>query len=135
MQSTITADSLMAAVAQIEQGAYDIVSGTWALSVQEQMRGDARWTDRNGPSVTGLNARQSLKVQCELLPGDQIHIVGSTDRASPREWHGAPAIVGAFLELGTRFMDKYDVIWPTLMARAPELTSLIGDALAPDFSG
>jgi hypothetical protein len=132
MAIDFTPERFWEAIAQMERGAA-LTATEWGRDVEQQMRADARWTDRNGPSVTGLNARQSLKVEVEYLGGDQVYVVAKSDRESPRQWRGAPAPVGAFLELGTRFMDKYDVVWPTLTARAPDLKQRLESMLLPDF--
>jgi hypothetical protein len=125
-------EEIFRAIEQIERGAAATAT-EWARDVEQQMRGAARWTDRNGPSITGKNARQSLQAGVEYLPGDQVHAVAMSDRESPHAWRGGPAPVGAFLEEGTRFMDKFDVIWPTLTARAPELKDRLAAMLRVDL--
>lgn len=95
---------------------------TWSEDIQARMRSDAPWNDRNGPSLTGLNARQSLVTEVGIQETGDIQIVARTDRMTPRAWgsfEGAP--VGVFLELGTRNMSRRDIIWPTLENQAPAL--------------
>lgn len=128
----ISAAELMAAVEQWER-AIAVETTEWAKSVQERMRADARWTDRNGPSVTGLNARQSLQTEVEYTPGVEVWAVAMSDRESPRQWNGGPAPVGAFLEKGTKWMGPYDVIYPTLTAAVPDLQDRVRRVLAPDM--
>ncbi|HZC05484.1 MAG TPA: hypothetical protein VE338_07565 [Ktedonobacterales bacterium] len=99
------------------------VAQAWGKDAQERMRAQAPWTDRNGPSRTGLNARQSLKAQTAIAPNGDVLVVLSSDRQTLTPWRswssGAP--VGAFLELSTRFMAARPILWPTAKAMAPDL--------------
>lgn len=103
----------------------------WGKQAQEQMRVTARWTDRNGPSLTGYNARQSLKAQTAIAPNGDVLVILSSDRQSRTPWRawqsGAP--VGAFLELGTRFMANRAVIWPVAKAMSTPLMRRLKEAL------
>ena len=111
-----------AAVAQIRQRVAHIADG-WGKQAQARMRAQAPWTDRNGPSRTGLNARQSLKAQTAIAKNGDVLVVLSSDRQTLTPWrqwsNGAP--VGAFLELSTRYMAARPIIWPTAKAMAPDL--------------
>lgn len=118
------------AITLIEGMCFEIAEG-WATDVQAQMRSAAPWTDRNGPSLTGLNARQSLKAEAgrDEASGD-IVIVASTDRMTLRPWREFPgAPVGLFLERGTRFMAPRPVIQLTVEQMAPILMSRLATAL------
>lgn len=110
-----------AAMAQI-RARVATVADTWAKQAQARMRAQAPWTDRNGPSRTGLNARQSLKAQTAIAKNGDVLVVLSSDRQTLTPWRtwasGAP--VGAFLELSTRYMAARPIIWPTTKAMAPD---------------
>ena len=99
---------------------------TWGRAVQARMRTTADWQDRNGPSMTGYNARESLQVEVGLHENGDIQIVARSDRQTLtpwRGWQGAP--VAAFLELGTRYMHRHPVIYTTVHAMAPTLRSML----------
>lgn len=107
-------------------------SKTWAADVRSAMQSGAPWNDRNGPSMTGMNARQSLDAEAGIMANGDIQIVARTDRMTLKPWGSWPgAPVGVFLELGTRFMIRRAIIWPTLTAQAPALR----DHLQSIFSG
>jgi len=99
------------------------IADAWGKQAQARMQAQAPWHDRNGPSRTGLNARQSLKAQTVIARNGDVLVVLSSDRQSLTPWrswsNGAP--VGAFLELSTRFMAARPIIWPTAKAMAPDL--------------
>ncbi len=117
------------AVRQIRAVVFD-VAAEWAVAVQGRMRSNASWVDRNGPSMTGKNARQSLEAEAgRALNGDVI-VVARADRQTLRPWSSWPgAPVSVFLELGTRFMARRDVIRPTVHEMAPTLGMLLQMAL------
>lgn len=105
----------------------------WTDDVQRELRSAAPWSDRNGPSETGKNARDSLEAEVAVLPSGDLTIIARSTRARPEAWKDyAHAPVGAFLELGTRYMAKREVIWPTVQAMAPDLQSRLEEALAGD---
>lgn len=115
-------ENLDAAVRRLKEGV--LLTGIeFAVFLQAELRADAPWQDRNGPSMTGKNARESLEAEAGLMDGGEIvQIVARSDRQTLtpwKEWAGAP--VGAFLELGTRYMRKREVIKPTVQRTAPEL--------------
>jgi hypothetical protein len=98
-------------------------ANAWGKQAQARMRAQAPWQDRNGPSRTGLNARQSLKAQTAIAKNGDVLVILSSDRQTLTSWRtwasGAP--VGAFLELSTRYMAARPIIWPTAKAMAPDL--------------
>lgn len=108
-------------------------SADWSGYVQDEMRSGARWTDRGGQdSVTGKSARESLEAEAGLSDdGTEIIIVGRSTRESTHQWRGGPhAPVGAFLELGTRFMhERYAIIQPTLEQNTARLQQMLTNAL------
>ncbi len=111
------------------------VSSQWATEVKSSMQSGAPWTDRNGPSMTGLNARQSLDAEAGTMDNGDIQIVARTDRMTLKPWGSWPgAPVGVFLELGTRYMARRAIIWPTLQQQAPQLQSQLQSLLAGDIS-
>jgi hypothetical protein len=119
--------AMEAAINQIIAGAGE-VAHMWAPNVQDRMRSEARWHDQGGKdSATGLTARESLDAQVDATP-DEIRIVARSTRETRK---GAP--VGAFLELGTRFMGRYDVIWPVLTTSTEELKSQLEAMLHADL--
>lgn len=95
------------------------------------MRAQASWQDRNGPSRTGLNARESLHAETAITDNGDVLVILSSDRQTLTPWRswrdGAPA--GAFLELSTRYMQSRPVIWPTARAMAPGLVQAVKDEL------
>lgn len=111
-----------AAVAEIRTRVATIAHA-WGDAAQARMRAQAPWTDRNGPSLTGYNARQSLRAETAIAENGDVLVILSSDRQSLRPWsawqRGAP--VGAFLELGTRYMANRAVIMPVARAMAPQL--------------
>jgi hypothetical protein len=125
MDMPYTPEALIAAVALIRKTCLQ-ESVSWARDVQSAMRSGAPWTDRNGPSMTGLNARQSLEAEAGTVDNGDIMIVARSTRQTLkpwRGWDGAP--VGAFLELSTRFMSQRPIIKVTVERMAPQLiTSL-----------
>lgn len=127
---TYSPERLYAAVETLRGRVRTVQSG-WGRDAQARMRQEASWTDRNGPSRTGLNARESLQAETiEDDSGDIVTVLYS-DRQSLRGWRswtdGAP--VGAFLELGTRGrngrggMRARPVIMPVARSMAPQLLS------------
>ena len=122
MATTYDPANVDAAVAQIRARVAQIAD-TWGKQAQARMRAQAPWQDRNGPSRTGLNARQSLKAQTAIAKNGDVLVVLSSDRQTLTPWRqwssGAP--VGAFLELSTRYMAARPIIWPTAKAMAPDL--------------
>lgn len=119
---TYDAAKVEAAVAQVRAQVANTAKA-WGASAQARMRAQAPWTDRNGPSRTGFNARQSLRAQTAIASNGDVLVVLSSDRQSLTPWrswsNGAP--VGAFLELSTRFMAARPIIWPTAKAMTPDL--------------
>jgi hypothetical protein len=112
-----------AAVAQIRARVAQTAQ-TWGKQAEARMRATALWHDRNGPSLTGYNARQSLRAETAIAANGDVLVILSSDRQTLTPWrqwsNGAP--VGAFLELSTRYMASRAVIWPTAQALAPQLT-------------
>lgn len=123
-----TPEALVAAVALIRKTCLS-QSSFWAKDVQAAMRSGAPWTDRNGPSMTGLNARQSLETEVGTMANGDILIVARSTRQTLkpwRGWDGAP--VGAFLELSTRFMSQRPIIKVTVERMAPQLITSLNSA-------
>jgi len=121
--STITPESVAAAVGQLRAGVY-AAAVPWAALVQARMRSEASWTDRNGPSKTGENARDSLEAEVGIEDNGNVTIVARSTRQTLRAWRGWDgAPLGAFLELGTVHMAARPVIWPVLSSSAPDLKS------------
>ncbi len=104
----------------------------WAADTQAIARRNAPWTDRGGAdSVTGRDARESLEAEAGVV-GERVLIVLRSTRESTRQWKGGPhAPVGAFLELSTRRMRKFPVLWPTLEHEAPMLKARLTKVLNP----
>jgi hypothetical protein len=122
MASTYDPAKVDAAAAQIRARVAQTAQA-WGAQAQSRMQAQAPWSDRNGPSRTGLNARQSLKAQTAIDKNGNVIVVLSSDRQTLTPWRtwasGAP--VGAFLELSTRFMAARPILWPTAKAMAPDL--------------
>ncbi len=131
MTDTYSPEAIDKAVKQVRSSIAQ-VSAEWAADVKSAMQSGAPWNDQNGPSMTGLNARQSLDAEAGIMGNGDIQIVARTDRMTLKPWASWPgAPVGVFLELGTRFMTRRAIIWPTLTAQAPALR----DHLQSLFSG
>lgn len=105
---------------------------TWGDEVQAAARQNAPWSDRGSEdSVTGKTARESLEAQVGVERGRVLIVLRST-RESSHSWKGGPhAPVGAFLELGTRRMRKFSVIWPTLERTTPILHTRLRTVMNP----
>lgn len=133
MAGELTPESIADAIRQVEEGCLS-TSGEWASDMQARMRSEAPWHDRNGPSMTGKNARESLEAEAGRV-GDEVVIVLRSDRRSTRIWKkaGIPAPVAAFLELGTRFMAKREVIRPVQLTGSSDLRDRLQRMLAPDM--
>jgi hypothetical protein len=133
MAGEFSMGQLTSAVAQWEAGIVQEASD-WGREGEAQMRADAPWTDRGGiDSVTGKTARESLEVEAGQMGNGDIQVVFRSTRESTHLWRGMLAPVGAFLELGTIYMGKRAVIFPTLEARAGELQSRLEAVLRPDI--
>lgn len=116
--------ALVDAAIQRRKRAIGHEASDWAQDVKERMVAEAPWTDRGGKdSPTGLTARESLATQVATGSDGALHIIASSDRRTTRAWRGwSQAPVAAFLELGTRKMrQKYEIVWPTLVMRSPDL--------------
>lgn len=123
-----TPGALDAAVDEIITGCVK-TGQIWAADVRERMRSEAPWHDRGGKdSATGLSARQSLDTEVSVVWGEEVRIVARSTRETRK---GAP--VGAFLELGTRYMHRYDVIWPVLVTSADDLKGQLEAMLRADL--
>lgn len=122
--------NLDAAVAQVRARVANTAKA-WGESAQAQMRATAPWTDRNGPSLTGYNARQSLRAQTAIATNGDVLVILSSDSQTQTPWRswttGAP--LGAFLELGTRSMASRAVIWPVARAMSTPLMRQLREAL------
>lgn len=127
--TTITEATVAAALETVRGRVYDASDG-WAQLVEARMRSEASWTDRNGPSKTGENARESLEAEAALEDDGNVTIVARSTRQTLtpwRGWDGAP--LGAFLERGTKYMQARPVIWPVMVSSAPELRRRLQQSL------
>ncbi len=129
--STFSEARLAAAIETFRARIYTRAAVPWAQMVEARMRSEASWTDRNGPSKTGENARESLEAEAAIEDDGNITIVGRSTRQTLtpwRGWDGAP--LGAFLELGTVHMQARPVIWPVLKSSAPDLKRRVQTVLS-----
>lgn len=132
--TTYDPERLYAAIDRIRQTCFD-AAVQWAGEAEARMRSEADWTDRNGPSRTGLNARESLSAETHEDADGNIVVTLYSTRQTLRPWKdwrsGAP--LGMFLEEGTRgragtgvgAMRAHPVIWPTARSMAPTLKSRV----------
>lgn len=119
-----------AAIAQIRKRVAN-VAHAWGKQAEAQMRATASWNDRNGPSRTGKNARESLHAETAIADNGDVLVILSSERQTLTPWRswrdGAP--VGAFLELSTRYMQARPVIWPVARAMSTPLMRRLKEAL------
>lgn len=134
MAEELTAETIAAAIRRVEEGTLT-TCGEWAADMQARMRSEAPWHDRGGlDSLNGKSARESLEAEAGRV-GDEVVIVLRGDRQTQRIWKkaGIHAPVSAFLELGTRFMAKREVIRPVQLTGSTALRTALQTMLAPDM--